>query len=599
MTRIRDGYPRPQFIRKQWMNLNGEWDFEFDDENLGLGEKWYLPHKEFSQKIQVPFVYQSKLSGIEKRSFHDIVWYKKMVNIPKEWKGQRIVLHFGAVDYTASIWVNGKFVKRHEGGHTPFSIDITDDINEDATTITVRTEDYSKDLSLPRGKQYWKERSEGIFYTGSTGIWQTVWLEPVYKTHLDRVKMVPNIDENEITIRSFINRFSKEKNVKLRTRIMFQGKTIIEDVIDIYNSEETRTIKISGDDHYGYVHLWSPEEPNLYTVHFTLYENDVIIDEVESYFGMRKISVENGKLCLNNRPYFKRMVLDQGYYPEGLLTAPSDCDIKNDVLIAKKLGFNGVRKHQKLEDPRFLYWCDQLGLLVWGEFASARKYSEQYVNRYTKEWLEVIERDFNHPSIVVWVPINESWGVPDIQRNEQQQHHVLSMYHLLKSLDPTRLVVSNDGWEHMATDLCTIHDYHSSYKVLKDRYNNIENIYNFKPHFGGRNIFVREKDKNDQPILVTECGGISFEGSKAEQSGWGYSGAGNEEEFLEMLKDVINPLLNSPYVQGFCYTQLVDVEQETNGLLTYYRKAKVDFNKIKEIIDAPTYDEKHYGTFIT
>ncbi|KAF4326260.1 hypothetical protein G195_000316 [Phytophthora kernoviae 00238/432] len=373
---LRQDYPRPQFVRKDWMSLNGEWEFEFDDHNKGRSENWNEGKQAFSRRIQVPFAFQSQLSGIADPDFHDNVWYKRTFDIPENFTGKRLLLHFGAVDYEASVWVNGKLVVRHEGGHTPFHADITDALLEGNNVLTVQAIDYSRDVTLPRGKQFWQEQSAQIFYTRTTGIWQSVWLEAVAPVHL-------------------------RKDVRLRVQIAYQGEQLSEDEYRISGKTETRTIGL-----------------HTFNEH---------VDEVNSYFGMRKISIEQGKLFLNNRPYYMKLVLDQGYFPDGNLTPPSDEAIRRDVELTKEMGFNGARKHQKIEDPRYLYWCDQLGLLVWGEMANAYNFSEQYVAQVTREWQEALERDYNHPCVVVWVPLNESWGVPNILTSKEQQYHALSI----------------------------------------------------------------------------------------------------------------------------------------------------------------------------
>lgn len=589
----RPDYPRPQLQRNEWLNLNGEWEFAFDDQRVGDKEEWFLCNQPFSRHIQVPFAFQSKLSGIGDPGFHDVVWYRKKITVPETWEGKNILLHFGAVDYLATIWVNGRWVTSHEGGHTAFQADITSALHSGENFIVVKAEDFSRDLSLPRGKQYWQEQSAGIFYTRTTGIWQTVWMEPVEKTNLDKVKLTPNIDTSEIEVRSFVKGFRPKDDIRLQVSISFNGNLVTEDEIRVRGTEEIRTVKLHGSNQNGMVHLWSPENPQLYDIDFSLQVNGAVVDVVKSYFGMRKISVESGRLCLNNRPYYMRLVLDQGYFPDGNLTPPSDEAIKQDVELSKAMGFNGARKHQKLEDPRYLYWCDRLGLLVWGEVANARQLSEEYIRRFTQEWQEAVDRDYNHPAIVAWVPLNESWGVPNIQRDIREQQHALAMYHLIKSIDPTRLVISNDGWEHMTTDLCTLHDYQWRQEVLQERYSTLENTLNYRPNRGARNIFVRREDYTGQPILVTEFGGISFK--KGEWEGWGYSGAKDEEDFLERLEAVVQPLLQSPVLQGFCYTQLTDVEQEINGLLTYDRQVKVELGKIRKIVSGPDFQQMQYS----
>ena len=579
-AQYRQEYPRPQFERDTWLNLNGEWEFEFDDDSIGEKERWYESSRPFSRKIQVPFCFQSKLSGIGITDFHDVVWYRRKIQIPEEFKGKRIILHFGAVDYIAKVWVNGRMVKYHEGGHTPFCADITDVIEDSEAVIVLRAEDFSEDMSIPRGKQYWKEKSAGIFYTRTTGIWQTVWIEAVNETYLERVKFNPDIDACEIKIDTSVKGYNPGKEVSLQVEISFNGETFVKDTYAVGSPAETRTIRLRGRNGQNMSYYWTPERPHLFDVQFTLLVDGQEVDSVKSYFGMRKISVENGKVMLNNRPYFMKMVLDQGYFPDGVLTAPTDEALKNDVEITKAMGFNGARKHQKVEDPRYLYWCDKLGLLVWGEMANAYVYTDEYVRRITREWMEVIERDYNHPCIVAWVPINESWGVGDILNDKLQQSHALAMYHLTKSFDSTRLVISNDGWEHVKSDLCTIHDYEWRYGVLAERYSEVEKALASAP--AGKFIFANGYKYEGQPILVTEFGGIAFK--KSDWEGWGYSGAQDEEDFLKRLKDVVQPLTESGVVQGFCYTQLTDVEQEINGLVTYDRVPKVPLEKIREII---------------
>ncbi|CAG7622228.1 Beta-galactosidase [Paenibacillus solanacearum] len=577
----RSDYPRPQFVRNDWMSLNGEWEFDYDDDRAGETEKWHKSGRAYTKRIQVPFAFQSKLSGIGENEFHDVVWYRKTVSLPEGWQGKQVILHFGAVDYEAKVWVNGELAAMHQGGHTPFKADITWALVQGENVIVVRAEDYSKDLSLPRGKQYWLPASKGIFYTRTTGIWQTVWMETVDRTHLEKVKLTPDIDTGTLHIRTSVNGHDPDELVELKVNISFKGQEISETTIRHKASIETFSVMLQHFAGFRRCHLWSPEHPNLYDIHFTVLKNGLVVDEADSYFGMRKVSIENGNVCLNNRDYYMRLVLDQGYFPDGNLTPPSDDAIKQDVELTKQMGFNGARKHQKLEDPRYLYWCDKLGLLVWSEMANAYQYSDEYVPLFTKEWQETIERDYNHPCIVTWVPLNESWGVWDIKDDVRQQQHALAMYHLTKSLDPSRLVVSNDGWQHMKTDLCTIHDYEAKQDVLDETYSTLDKTLNtIRGH--GKTFFVGGTVYEGQPVLVSEFGGISFK--KSEWEGWGYSGAENEEDYRSKLKAVIQPMLDSPVVQGFCYTQLTDVEQEINGLLTYDRTPKLPLEQIKEIV---------------
>lgn len=588
----RTEYPRPQFVRQSWLNLNGTWEFAFDDNKVGRKKKWHHGNTPLPLAIQVPFTFESELSGIDDPEIHDNVWYRRSFSVPDTWKGKDVLLHFGAVDYVAHVWVNGELVATHEGGHTPFYADITHEIrSEGDNVIVVQAEDFSKNLSLPRGKQYWETKSKGIFYTRTTGIWQTVWMEAVESTYLEKVNMTPNIDRGELELTSFVHGHNKDDDIRLKVNISFKDQFICEDMYSLKEQEEKRTILLPHFNGFRRCMLWSPDEPNLYDISFTLIKNGKTVDEISSYFGMRKISVENGKVMLNNKNYFMRLVLDQGYFPDGNLTPPSDEAIKQDIVLTKEMGFNGARKHQKIEDPRYHYWCDKLGLLVWGEAANAYQYSQEYVRRFTKEWQESIARDINHPCIVAWVPLNESWGVWNIKENTCQQQHALAMYHLTRSIDPTRLVVSNDGWEHLRTDLCTVHDYEPSKAILEERYSTVNSALNgIRNHH--RSTFVGGIQYEGQPILVSEFGGISFK--KSQWEGWGYSGAENEKDFLEKLQNVIDPMLSSPVVQGFCYTQLTDVEQEINGLLTYDRVPKASLEEIRKMVSGRCAEKKGF-----
>ncbi|RIX59465.1 glycoside hydrolase family 2 [Paenibacillus nanensis] len=576
----RSEHPRPQWVRESWLNLNGEWEFAFDDEREGEKLGWHRGDQALPLRIQVPFAFQSKLSGIGDPSVHDTVWYRRELTVPAEYNGKRILLHFGAVDYEASVWVNGRLAATHQGGHTPFSADITELVKETGNSIVVKAVDFSRDVTLPRGKQYWLNNSASIFYTRTTGIWQTVWLEAVAPVYIEKVKMTPDIDRNQIELRTAFKGGAAGRGLSLKVTVSFEGEIAAEDTYSVTGEEETRTIRLHDFNDHGLGRWWSPQKPNLYDIRFELKEGGNVLDDVTSYFGMRKVSIEDGKLCLNNRPFFSKMVLDQGYFPDGNLTPPSDEAIRRDVELTKEMGFNGARKHQKLEDPRYLYWCDKLGLVVWSEAANAYQFTEGYVQKFTKEWMESVERDYNHPCIIAWVPLNESWGVPNIQIDKQQQMHALAMYCLTKSLDPHRPVVSNDGWEMVKTDLFNIHDYEWRREVLEERYSSAESAVNAMP--ANRRLAVEGYPYEGQPILVTEFGGISYK--KSEWDGWGYSGAVDDEDFEVRLRAVIQPFHGKGcVVQGYCYTQLTDVEQEINGLLTYDRVPKLPVERIRAI----------------
>lgn len=562
----RSEYPRPQFERENWFSLNGEWDFSFDSDA-------------FDRTIIVPYVYQTALSGINTRETHDVVWYRKHFTLSKEQVEQRLVLHFGAVDYSCKIWVNGSFVSKHTGGHVSFDVEITDFVIEGENEVKLCVVDPAKDLEMPRGKQYWEDESAGIFYTRSTGIWQSVWIEPLPKTHLKKVWFTPDLDNRKVNIRYQID---GKTDGKLDISIKFEEAEIVNHSIKLLSTDGEVTIDLNPQVMNMWQTqeelVWTPENPRLFHVTFTLEGHDQT-DTVYSYFGMRKISIENGQFLLNNRPYYQKLLLDQGYWKDSLLTAPTDADFVKDIELAKEMGFNGVRKHQKIEDPRFMYHADRLGFLVWGEIAAAYSYTRRYVERITNEWMDAVLRDYNHPSIVAWTPINESWGVVDINSDKMQQAHSAAMYYLTKSLDTTRPVISNDGWEHTKSDLFTIHDYEGKYDVLVDRYKDLDSILSSRP--AGRALYVGDWKYNNEPILVTEFGGISYQ--KDKQKGWGYTNASSDADFANRYHAVISGLYQSPHVCGFCYTQITDVEQEINGVLTYDRQPKIDPSVIRAI----------------
>lgn len=576
----RNEYPRPQFVREDWINLNGEWEFDFDDNNIGIKEGWHKNPK-LGKSILVPYAYQTELSGINIKEFHDIVWYSKTFDLDEVMKNKRNILHFGAVDYKADLWVNGEHLFTHKGGHVPFSVDITSVIKEKDNLIVLRVEDYATDLELPRGKQFWRKESHGIFYTRTTGIWQSVWIEPVSETYLKKVWLTPDLDKKTVLVEYEFEGDITETS--LGVEISVKDTVIVNDKIALMSSREKRAFGLNQELTLDWNHheslAWSPENPILFDIKFSVYKKNTIIDTVKSYFGLRKVEIVDGVFMLNNRPYYQKLLLDQGYWEESLLTAPTDEHFVKDIKLCKEMGFNGVRKHQKIEDPRFLYWADKLGLLVWGEMANAYVYSRRYVKMLNNEWIEMIERDYNHPSIVAWTPLNESWGVDSIMNNKDQQAHSAAMYWLTKSFDQTRVVISNDGWEHTKTDLLTIHDYEYRNEVLTERYSCLDNI--LKTKHSGRGMFAKEWNYEGQPIIISEMGGISYQ--KSEWEGWGYSAATSDEDFILRYYNVIAPMLKSKLIQGFCYTQVTDVEQEINGLLTYAREPKVDLSIIKAI----------------
>jgi len=564
------GYPRPQLKRTKWIDLNGTWAFCFDDDDQGrqLGYPTNFPA---ASDILVPFSYETKRSGIGETKRHDIVWYHRTIHHrPSK---PVTLLHFGAVDYLAEVYLNGTLVGTHEGGNLPFSFDVSQHLNKQSENhLVVRVEDNLEDREILRGKQYWKETSESIFYTRTTGIWQTVWMEDVPATRIDAVRFTPDLDRRLVQVDvTVINGEDQPISILVQDEFNYQTS------LTIPVTGETTSVNIDLADNPAFNDmLWSPEQPHLYDV--TIHLKD---DTIQSYFGMRKVHVdEDNRFCLNNQPYYMRLVLDQGYYPDSLLTSPDDDALIRDIELTKQMGFNGVRKHQKIEEERYLYHADRLGLLVWGELPSAYVYTERSQQNIRRELGGMIQRDYNHPSIIVWVPINESWGVPDLPKSSEQRQFLDELYHLVKSLDDTRLVVSNDGWEHSTTDLFTVHDYESKYDVLKARYADMNVLLASKP--GYKPLWNNGYDYQGQPLLVSEFGGISYQMNGAQ--GWGYSSANDAKELHQRLQAVFLPLFESSYVQGFCYTQLTDVEQEINGLLTYDREPKLPLDLIKQTV---------------
>ncbi|EUJ26470.1 glycoside hydrolase family 2 protein [Listeria cornellensis] len=590
---LREEYPRPQFVRENWMNLNGEWEFAFDDGDVGLREGWFRGDVTFAKRIVVPFAYQTELSGIDDQAHHEIVWYKREFELDGDLDvGKEVKLHFGAVDYSASIFVNGQKVGEHDGGHTSFTLDITPFVTGgEAVTLVVRVFDPQKDETIPRGKQSWTPEPDAIWYTNTTGIWQTVWLEIVDALHIEKLRMTPNVDTGMVELD--LNFADGVVGKRLRYAIHFGETLVAEDAVTLTQNHMQRDVAIyqkqifrSPNHNDGW--NWTPENPNLFQIEFCLEDDSAVYDEVLSYFGMRKVHTEAGMVYLNNRPYYQKLVLDQGYWRDGLLTAPSDEALRYDIELAKEMGFNGCRKHQKVEDPRFLYWADTLGYLVWGECAAAPVYTEDAATRLTREWLEIIERDYNHPSIVTWVPINESWGVPGIHNNREQQHHTQAMYHLIHSLDKTRPVISNDGWEMTETDICAVHNYSHGREDEPQKYADFSRMIHdkeaiLKSQSTLRAIYAAGFEHQGAPILLTEFGGIGFQ--TGDQTGWGYTSVKNAEEFVADYSRVMQAVYSSNALHGYCYTQLTDVEIEINGLLTYDRKPKCELKRIREIND--------------
>jgi beta-galactosidase/beta-glucuronidase len=571
------GYPRPQLQRAIWYSLNGTWDVSLDPDAT-----WRVPPDvQWSEQIQVPFAAEAPASGIGYTGFFTACWYRCRIDLPHTPDGNRWLLHFGAVDYMATVWINGIYVGDHEGGNSPFTLDITDRVAAEQCEIVVRAEDDPHDLAKPRGKQDWRLEPHSIWYPRTTGIWQTVWLECVPQTRIGRLAFTPNLARWEVGVEACLegeHRAPLRLGVKLR-----HGSTVLAvDTYELVNGEVHRGIALSdpGIDDSRNELLWSPEAPTLLDVQVELWgERGELLEVVHSYLGLRSATVQGDKFLLNGRPYVLRMVLDQGYWPGGGLTASNDEALRRDVQLAREMGFNGVRKHQKIEDPRYLYWADRLGLAVWEEMPSAYRFTRVSVQRLSREWTQVIQRDYSHPCIIAWVPINESWGVPNLPDNPRERHYVQALYHLTKTLDPTRPVVGNDGWESTATDIIGIHDYDDQPDRIARRYHADDILPRLfkRERPGGRLLVLEGHPHADLPLMLTEFGGIALAPSTG---GWGYSACATPEEFANQYEQLLDVVRNLGLLAGFCYTQFADTYQEANGLLYADRTPKVALGRI-------------------
>jgi beta-galactosidase/beta-glucuronidase len=571
----RPEYPRPDLERTDWLNLNGEWQFDFDDTEIGEVEKWY-DGKDFSKIITVPFCFQCEASGIQDKSLHEVMWYKRSFNIPQNFSGKRVFLNFGAVDYFAKVWINGNLIGTHKGGYSPFKFDITNFLQAKTNFIVVKVED-RYDTVQPRGKQFWKEKVDRCWYTATSGIWQTVWLEATGEVAFDRIRIIPDIDKRCATAEIHLDRVPSSSRIKLA--LSYNGKKIKDYEFSLDKRITKFTMDIKEEDEIDECHYWSPQCPNLYHTEFTLLKDNVVLDKIKTYFGMRKISVKGDMILLNNKPLYQKLILDQGYWPESLITPPSDKAIKYDIEMTKKMGFNGARKHQKIEDPRYYYWADRLGLLVWGEVPSAYNFNSEEIENITTEFLDFINRDFNHPCIINWVPLNESWGVRNILEDTNQQNFGRALYYMAKAADSTRLVSTNDGWEQVTSDINAIHDYVARGEALEKKYADKDIL--FEGSVDWRMLYAGAEKYKGQPVLITEYGGIAFT-NHTNGEGWGYGYAvKDEEDFFERYEGLLKAIKNTPYIRGYCYTQLTDVLQEVNGLMTPDRKMKVDIERVR------------------
>jgi len=564
----RPEYPRPEMVRTDWLNLNGWWDFAIDLTDTGE-EREFIQGKGFDKKILVPFAPESLLSGIGNLDFLPAVWYRRTFTLPETWAGRRVLIHFEACDYRTTVWLNGRRVGEHEGGYTPFSFDLTESLVPGENVLVVRARDDTRSGLQPTGKQSHRLNSYSCVYRRTTGIWQTVWLEPVSENHIEKYTVLPNLDSGEAVVCVQLNRAPDGGEIILRAsdeqeREVFKKSKPAEKLVAF-----TVTLKDPKP--------WAVRAPYLYNLEVSVSRQGRVEDRVEGYLGLRKVEARGDRIYINNKPIFLRTVLDQGFYPDGIYTAPSDEALKKDIEISLGLGFDGARLHQRVFERRFLYWADKLGYIVWGEFADwglDLSRPEAFLI-FSREWSEAVERDLMHPSLIGWCPFNERW-------DENYPGTIEEIFGLTKRLDPTRLVIDGSG------------GYHSASPDVYDSHNYEQDVPKFKAAFDGLllsppDVFVNgEKGKHTpykgQPYFVSEYGGIWWNPGQKDDKAWGYGDRPqSEEEFLDRYKKLTEALLFNPKVAGFCYTQLTDIEQEVNGLYTFDRKPKFDPGFFKRI----------------
>lgn len=584
-------YPRPQFERNAWINLNGEWTYSFDFGGSGLEREWFKSTG-FDQKIIVPFCPESKLSGVEYKDFINHMWYHRTISIPQDWANKQVLLNFDAVYYKSEIYIDGVFAARHFGGTSSFQVDITPYVKAGQThNLVVYVESDVRSTHQPSGKQNLQFASYGCNYTRTTGIWQTVWMEAVHPEGLQSVQMIPDIDQQQLIIRP---RFYKELGGKLEVTLKDNGKVVSKETVAA-NSLSTVILPVKK------MKTWSPENPFLYDVELRVIDKaGNVVDEVKSYAGMRKVHIEGKKIYLNNQPYYQRLVLDQGFYPDGIWTAPSDEALKKDIQLSMEAGFNGARLHQKVFEERFYYWADKLGYLTWGEASSWGMDCNdiETARNFITEWTEIVERDRNHPSILIWTPTNEEFWPDRVQYPRLMQ----DLYKLTKAIDPTRPFHGTSGGSHIATDIWTVHNYEQDPAKLKELLYNDGKLMEapkWEIQLMPKNIgynglkytdqYTFPQYKHDMPYLIDEFGGIKWNPSQqmesAQNTSWGYGEPPHSlEEFYARLEGLVNTVLSlSDHVWGYCYTQLTDVEQEQNGIYYYDRSPKFDMKRIHAI----------------
>ena len=570
------GYPRPMFVREEWQNLNGEWEFCFDRDNTGESRNFAngFPAK---RKINVPFPYQAEGSKVFIREHVENVWYQRTVRFEKR-ENAELYLNFEGSDYHTKVWVNGCFVGEHKGAYARFSMNIESAIRSGDNLIVIKvTDTYS--CRQPRGKQRWKDENFSCWYEDIAGIWKTVWAEYIPTTALRSVRTESNYDENSVRL---VGKLSGDcKDVSVHIAVEFEGQKVFDSTFKAFDEVFYCTVDLTGTGHH--FKRWTPENRELYDVEYEIIKDGVVTDRVSGYFGIVKYSTDRNTILCNNRPCYLKMVLDQGYFGENLLTPPDEQAVLKDVESILEAGFNGVRKHQKIEIDQFYYYCDILGLYVWCELPSPYIFDDEMMNNTVGEWLEILEQKSDHPSVMALVPFNESWGFDHIKDNDKAQNFTKSMYYLTKALRPERLVIANDGWEHTVGDLATLHCYCQEGEriasYLRDINDVLENKNSNLPML--RQVYSGGHEYDGQPVVISECAGIAFDAETSK--GWGYGTVHSQEEFLKRYDSIVSAIKACKYVSGYCVTQLTDVRQEINGLQTENRDWKVDVGVLREI----------------
>ncbi len=565
-------YPRPQLVRPDWQNLCGEWSFGFGEEvteNEALAGK--LP-----RRINVPFAYQTKASGIGLEEHHEIVWYSRTI---KGGSHKRTILNLDGADYETSVFVNGRLVGTHTGAYSRFSFDITAHLSEGDNILTIRCTDADHPIQV-RGKQRWESPNFGCWYVETTGIYKPVWLEYVDEVHLEGLKITPSI--KDYTVRFDFSVSKPAHSVEVKFAVSYCGKPICSARVSADDIENTVILKLDSRELTYQVEQWSVLNPALYDVDITVYDNDVAVDHLGSYFGLREYVARDGKLMLNNVPFYARLVLDQGYWQESGITPPSEDAIVRDILLCKEMGFNGARKHQKVEDERYFYYADILGFTVWCELPSNHWACDRASKAITREWLDIVIQNYNHPSLVTWVIFNESWGVRNIMTDRTQSDLATGLYYLTKSIDAMRPVISNDGWMHAKSDILTLHHYEQDGDKLYSYYDSLTKLIEGDIKGSQHLPFADGYSYEGQPIVMSEFGGTAYTGETNDVC-WGYgNGVVDDDEYIQRLTGLVDAV-NKMNISGYCYTQITDVEQEVNGVLRADRTPKVALEKIKKI----------------